>query len=381
MNNLHISLTEFTHESRVLKIVHSLLSAKLVDVVFVAALHSPRLAKHETIKSNIEVERFSLKTRNLSKVFFIQMFKYFEFLYRIYRNYQDKEIGMINIHALALLPIGVFLKRKYRAKLIYDAHELETEIEGLSGLRKFFSKFLERIFIKQADLVVVVGDLIADWYENTYKIQRPLVVLNVPHYKEVQNRDILRNIFGITGDKKIFLYQGGLGKGRGIELILETFKVNRPANSVVVFMGNGPLENNIKNTARECDAIYFLSAVPVDEILDYTSSADYGIHVILNTCLNSNFCLPNKLFEYLMAEIPVIVSNMKEMAKVVKDNNIGVIAGNLTPQGIADVARELMGRDFFDLKKNIRIVKKKYNWEAQEKILVTAYRSLLLGKI
>jgi glycosyltransferase involved in cell wall biosynthesis len=381
MNNLHISLTDFTHESRVLKIIRSLSSAELVDKAFVAALHPPGLPEDEILKPDIEIKRFRLHSRNLSKVFFIQLFKYFEFAYRVYKHYRDKEIGMINIHSLALLPLGVFLKKKYRAELIYDTHELETETEGLFGMRKLFSKIVEKFFIKQADLVVVVGDLIADWYEDTYKIQRPLVLLNVPNYKEVQKKDILRDMLGIADHERIFLYQGGLAQGRGIELILETFKSNRPVNSVVVFMGYGPLENTIKEAARECNAIYYLPSVPVEKILDYTSSADFGLSIIEASCLSYYYCLPNKLFECLMAEIPVVVSNMKEMARLVRDNNLGVVVENLTPQGIMDAISAFDISDVNELKRNIKAVKKEYSWETQENRLVTAYRALLARKM
>jgi glycosyltransferase involved in cell wall biosynthesis len=378
MNNLHISLNGFTHANRVLKIIRSLINFELIDQVYVAALYNPGLLEDEIYVPGIEVKRFNLKTRKMSKLLIAQLFKYFEFLYSISKYYKNKKIRLINIHSLALLPIGVYLKKKFDAKLVYDTHELETETNGLFGLRKRLSKIVERSFIKRVDLVVVVGDLIADWYVGHYGIQRPYVVKNIPRYRgKIENNNKFRNSLNIPSEKIIFLYQGGFMAGRGIELLLETFKKSSIQDAVIIFMGYGLMENKIKEASEKYNSIYYLPAVPIDEILEYTCSADFGLAIIEFSCLSYYYSLPNKLFEYLVAEIPVVVSNMKEMAKIVIENEVGVVVENLTTKGIEDAINKLLDMNYSELKENIARTKKKYCWEAQETMLVSAYQKLL----
>jgi len=127
-----------------------------------------------------------------------------------------------------------------------------------------------------------------------------------------------------------------LNKGRGIEILLDTFKTIDDEKSIIVFMGYGPLEDLIKVADKNYKNIYFHKAVTPDILLDYTSSADFGILFYENNCLNHYYCSPNKMFEYLMAEIPVIVSNLYEMKRLVEKNKIGVVAQENSPNGLKE---------------------------------------------
>ena len=118
MNNLHLSLTEFRNESRVLKEASSISTLELFDKVFVAALHADGLLERESFGEGVEAKRFKLKTRNLSKGLFAQAIKYLEYTFKVTHYYWKKDITMINIHALSLLPVGYFLK------LLYGAYDL-----------------------------------------------------------------------------------------------------------------------------------------------------------------------------------------------------------------------------------------------------------------
>ena len=163
MNNLHISLTEFRNESRVLKETNSLIKYGIADTVYIASLYASNLEKEQRYSERLILNRFKLKTRNLSKYFFMQVFKYIEFVCKVTFFYQTRAIKMVNVHSIALLPLGVLLKYLYKAKLVYDAHELETETSGLSGARKKLAKFMEKDMIKKCDLIFVVSENIADW--------------------------------------------------------------------------------------------------------------------------------------------------------------------------------------------------------------------------
>jgi glycosyltransferase involved in cell wall biosynthesis len=369
-------MTNVKNESRLFKETKTIVQNDIADNIFIAGLWKEGLKVEEVLDTNRTVYRVQLKSRNLPKNLFVQLFKYMEFTFHLLLKYRKKRITMVNIHSLALLPIGSLFKLFYGTKLIYDAHEYETETQNLNGIKKKLAKILERVLIKQCDKVIVVSDAIADEYVKLYNIEKPAVVLNTPPLKKIEKKDIFRQTLNISKNKTIFLYQGGLNSGRGIEILLETFMQIDDNKSVIVFMGYGSLEELIKTRVKKYENIYFHPAVSPDILLDYTSSADFGILFYENNCLNHYYCSPNKMFEYLMAEIPVIVSNLYEMRRLVEDNKIGVVAKENTPQGLKEAIKEAIKLDKEKLKTSIKNVKTVYNWENQEKVLLEVYEEL-----
>lgn len=370
-----IVLNNFKNDSRVLKENISLQKAGYK--VKVVALYEEPLEEYENVQ-NIPVNRIKLKTRSWSKNKMIQILKYFEFIYKVIKQYKNSSI--IHCNDLNTLPIGVIIKKFFNkdAKIVYDAHEYEINDTPNESRYKIKMKYiLENFLIKYADKVITVSDSIANEYVKLYGIEKPALVLNTPPYKDIQKKNIFRETFGIQENQTIFLYQGGLSHGRGIEILLETFKTIDDENAVIVFMGYGSLENMIKKTSKEYKNIYLHQAVSTTALLDYTSSADFGISTIEDSCLSYRYCLPNKLFEYLMAEIPVIVSNLYEMRRLVKINRIGIVAEENTPQGLKKAIKEAVKLDKEELKTNIQKVKTIYNWEEQEKVLLNVYKGLI----
>lgn len=377
MNNLHISLTEFRNESRVLKQATTISSLSKIEHVFIAALHAEDLKKEEVIAEKISLKRFTLKTRGFSRGLLAQILKYFEFVFRVLFFYKKKNIGIVNIHALGLLPLGYLLKLIYGAKLIYDTHELETETNGSRGFRKKLGKWVERLLIKKADHVFVVSENIADWYRDTYKITRPTVVLNAPREQQVEKNDYFRETFGLRKDQVIVLYQGGLAAGRGVDLLLEIFKKRTDDKVVIVFMGYGNLEKDIQEASKSHNNIFLHKAVPPNVLLSYTVSADVGISFIENICLSYYYCMPNKLFEYAMAGLPVIVSNMKEIREFVESHQMGVVVEDKTVESLNQAIEKLLYMDLTVLKKNAKKAALDNAWEHQEEKMRVVYKKLL----
>jgi glycosyltransferase involved in cell wall biosynthesis len=379
MNNLHISLTDFKNESRVLKETESLIRASFFKVIYIAALHSDGLLFEERFGEKLQVNRFVLQTRNWPKSFIVQVLKYFEFCHQIYTYYSKKNINVVNVHSLELLPLGVALKYLYNSKLIYEAHELETEVDYSVGIRKIVNKFIERACIPHADTTIVVSESIADWYAMEYGMIRPSVVLNAPPYRKLLVRNYFREQLSIRPDQKILLYQGGLAQGRGIHLILEAFKLRSDDRVVAVFMGYGQLESEIIQASGQHKNIFFYPAVSPAVVLEYTASADMGISMIENTCLSYYYCMPNKLFEYAMAGLPVLVSNMKDMSELVKDNAMGEVIKELTPNAINRAIDTLLASDMQMMRHNAYRTACSHAWEKQEENMFKAYYCLKLN--
>jgi glycosyltransferase involved in cell wall biosynthesis len=235
---------------------------------------------------------------------------------------------------------------------------------------------VERLFIRHAAAVITVSHSIAREYSRIYGISEPHVVLNCPNYVELPKTDTLRKIFGLSGAQKIFLYQGALATGRGIEIMLDAFSQRKDRDCVLVCMGYGPLEAMIKDCAQGSDNIFFHPAVSPDALLTYTGSADYGISFIEDLCLSYRYCLPNKLFEYLMAGIPVLVSNLVEMREFVETEGVGVVADDNSVNGFLGAVGRLLERDDAGLRNRAREASRRYCWENQETVLRDVYGSL-----
>lgn len=183
MKNIHITLTEFRNESRVLKEISSLEASETFDSFTIIALGADDLLTDDAITSKVRVRRVMLLTRKLPKSAPFQLIKFIEFMFKCLLMVRKEKAQVVNVHTLAILPLGWILKKFFKVKLVYDAHELETEKNGLHGFRQRISKYIESIFIRSCDLIIVVGEYIADWYANAYKIERPLVVKNSPRFR------------------------------------------------------------------------------------------------------------------------------------------------------------------------------------------------------
>lgn len=370
-----VVLNNFTNDSRVLKEGISLQNEGY-DITIVA-LHKEGLEEFEKVES-IPVHRVKLKTMNWSKNTVGSLAKYIEWSYHVIKKYRKYDV--MHCHDLNALHLGVISKLFNRnLKVIYDAHEYETEVNYLVGFKQKLARVTERFLIKYADAVITVSDAIADEYVRLYNIPKPYLVLNTPPFKEVEKKDIFRETFSIDKVQTIFLYQGNLSRGRGVEVVLETFKCLDNKNSVIVFMGYGELKNLILEYQKEHDNIYFHEAVNPNILLNYTSSADFGISMIEDICLSYRYCLPNKMFEYIMAGVPVIVSNLPEMKKLVEKYGVGVVAKENSQEALSEAIILASSLDKGHVQKRLNSVKSIYNWEEQERVLISLYRGVLNG--
>ena len=367
-----IVINNFKNDSRVLKENISLQNAGY-DVQ-VVALWEEGVKEFETVQ-NIPVHRVVLQSKNWSTNGLIQLLKYFEFIYRVVKGYRDSDI--VHCNDLNTLPVAVIIKKFFNknVKIVYDAHEYETETLYSTGIRKKIAQKLEKSLIRYTDRVITVSETIANEYVRLYNIEKPVLVFNTPYYKEIKPTNIFREKFHISKEKNIFLYQGALSQGRGIEILLEAF-TSLDENNIIIFMGYGLLEDHIKESAKKYMNIYFHEAVAPEEVLAYTSSANFGISTIEDSCLSYRYCLPNKMFEYMMAGLPVIVSDLPEMKKIIEVFNVGVVLHENSINGMKDAIGELEKLDKYVLKENLKQIKHQYNWEEQERKLLKVYNAL-----
>jgi glycosyltransferase involved in cell wall biosynthesis len=332
-------------------------------------------SREEMLSNRIRVHRIVTFLGGRSK--FSRILFYFEFYLRASWYGMKLKPQILNCHSLMMLPVAVLIKQFTSARLIYDPHELETERLGLNGLARKISKIVERKLISACQAVVVVSPSIQCWYKKEYPGKIVTLVRNVPRFTPVVRRNLFREKLGIPHDKLIFLSQGLLNEGRSINLYLEVF--SRATHHHLVIMGYGPLEFRVKEAANSHPNIHFFPAVRPDEVLTYTQSADVGLSLIENYCLSYYYSLPNKFFEYIMAEVPPIVSDFPDMAEIVSTYRVGW-AINVGREDLYDAIQMLTRLVVDEHRTRMDKARQQLCWENEEHALISVFKNLLTVK-
>lgn len=379
--NLHLYQSDFRNESRILRETKAITSNGIADECVIAAAWSGGLKEEEAIDGKRRVWRLKVMGGKLPAGVIPRILGLAVWSLKILSKFIGKEVAMVNCHSIAALPSGVMFKIFWRSKLVYDAHELETETANSRGLRKKIAKIVERSLVGMADMIVVVCESAAEWYHRSYRFKKEMIatVRNIPVLPEgplSADPQMLKNKLGIKKSELLFIYQGLLVKGRGIGLALEAFS-ELPADKHIVFMGYGNLEAEIIGYSKKYRNIHFLPAVKPEVILNYTVGADVGLCLIEDLCLNYKLSLPNKLFEYILAGVPVIGSDFPEIGRVIDECDAG---WKISPSSVSlkDIVKKLDLEEIENKKISLNSKKSFYSWENEEKKLVKAYRSFYL---
>lgn len=371
--NLHVYPSPFKFESRILRETKSIIELGLADEVIVASGWDKGLKDWERIDEKRSVKRFKLFFDRFKKNPLVDVLKYFEFILKVFVFYKAKNVKIINCHSLFVLPVGYLLKLfASTIWLIYDAHELESQKTGLNKISKYVSAVLEKSLVKKIDRLIVVSPSIGKWYENKYGLLNVVVLRNTPESSNITGRhQVFNDMFNIPKTAMIFIYQGVVNKGRGIELLINAFSGNPPDKHLVV-MGYGPLVDLVKEAEKNTPNIHFLPAVHPSEICYYTSGADVGLSVIENMSLSYYYCLPNKLFEYLHSGLPVIVSNFPDMSTIINQFDCGWVT-EVSPKSLKKVLNGISVDELLEKSKGVVNVRREINWKKECGLLFGAF--------
>ena len=300
---LHLTNTNIKSDSRILKEMNVLANSNYAFDIYGLGDSRDDHGKNSTnIDKNITVYSVLLKSRSLTFLpkTIRQVLTPAELTIKMIVKAVRLKPKVLHCHDTVVLPLGVMVKLFTGAKLIYDAHELESNRGGLSKTFGKFTLFSERLLWRFVDALIVVSPSINKWYKDNIGEKYSEVILNSPILeKEIppDNKTYFRDVFSIPNDSKIFLYVGSLSNGRGIDLITEVFKSPK-CKSHVVFLGYGELSSKLKRLSKEHNNIHLHEAVPYERVVSVAQSADVGLCLIQNVSLSDYYCLPNKLFEY-----------------------------------------------------------------------------------
>jgi glycosyltransferase involved in cell wall biosynthesis len=300
---------------------------------------------------------------------------YLEYVFQVIFKYRKVDVWHCNDYEAYV--IGVLAKMtRPKLKLVYDCHELESHRNGKSGFMRIVVRTFEHIFIHWSKLVITVSPSIQEYYSSVFKLKNVALVRNLPNEMHISHSNTLREKLGLKNSQRIFLYQGMLGKGRGIEVLLNAFQVRKTNDAVIVFMGFGVLKEIIESHALSNENIFFVPAVSYAEIPLYTGSADVGLNSVEPTCLSYKYSLPNKLFEYIQSEIPVLTNALPDCAALVCEFKVGRVIPNWNEESINEVVNEMLKEDLSGYHEHLKSAKKILNWEVEEQVLISAYKTI-----
>jgi glycosyltransferase involved in cell wall biosynthesis len=363
--NLHIYPSPYKFETRINKEVNSIIDMDLADEIIIVGTWASGLQEVQQQSDKIQIRRIKTFVNTFNNNLFIKIVSTLFFNIKTFFEFRNNKFTYINCHSLWVLPLCVALKKTTSAKLIYDAHELETERVGLQGLKQKMSKWLERSLIKYVDITIVVGNLIAEWYKKEYNLEKVYVIRNVPLSTtvETEKSNLLRQMFNIQSSDLVYIYQGIINKGRGIDIMIDTFS-KVPENNHLIVMGFGALEDIIIKAAEKHKNIHFMPAVKPQDIPLYTSCADVGLIIAENFGLSYYYGLPNKLFEYLYCGLPVITSNFPEMEKIVNEYQCGWTIEPKT-ENLVTIINKMSPQNIKSKKSNFNSLYKDIHWEKE----------------
>lgn len=379
---------DFVNDSRIIKEATAL--GKEGYIVKVFALHNKGLKEDEDF-TNFTVKRIKLSTRDrLGKNKFAQIIKYIEFQNKCVDEANKFLPDIIHCHDVYTLPIGNKIINKLKAikkiKFVYDSHELWSHASNNLSMPKVLLKVqnsMEKSNIKKCNKVITVSKSIVRYLKERYNLKNdPILLRNIPYrFNNIENKKLLHKDLNIPLDKKIVLYQGAVGVGRGIEKLIDAMKF-LDDSIVLVILGNGSKVNSYKELVKNNNLqnrVYFHSAVSPDVLINYTSSADLGVSMIKNICLSYYYSLPNKMFEYIQSEIPVICSNYPDMKEIVEEYKVGRVADPCDSKDISKAINDILyDKDTYNkFKENCKLAKKQLNWEKESENLIQLYKDII----
>jgi len=280
---------------------------------------------------------------------------------------------------LDTLPAGALLATVRRVPLIYDSHELFSEM--FDPPRPIFKRVLvglESRLVRRARLVITVNPSIAEELAGRYGIERPLVIFNCPPYREAEPPDVAAE--GVRA-----IYHGGYAPDRGIEELLEASRQLDGANLFLRGMVSPPLHIT-QAVSRATDPVdgspkaTLLPRVPMTELVASLRGFDIGLIPYRATCLNNHYSSPNKLFEYMMGGLAIAAADLPEIRRVVEEYENGVLFDPRDPDDIAEKINALASdRSRLDeMKRNsLRGAAEQYSWEVQRPRLLGAVDACL----
>jgi len=353
------------------------------DLVTDRRVHKSCMVLHEqgyavllvgrVLPNSLPLDERPYKTHRMKLWFTKGVAFYAEFTLRLWFFLKKHEPALLVANDLDTLWPNNRVAMKRNIPLIYDSHEIFCEVPELqhTPLKKRIWEGLEKRIVPKLKYCITVNQSIANWFKEKYKVDFK-VVRNIPD-KVASGTIKTRSELNLPADKKIILLQGaGINIQRGAEEAIEAMRWVE--NAILLIIGGGDaiknLEFRIQNSGLG-EKVLMLAKMRPEELYHYTCSADIGLSLDKDTNINYRFSLPNKIFDYIYAGVPVLASALPEIQSFIDKYYVGVCIKSHDPQHIAEMMNfMLQSPDHTVWKANTKKAAEENSWEKEKEVWV-----------
>jgi glycosyltransferase involved in cell wall biosynthesis len=284
---------------------------------------------------------------------------------------------------LDALPANFLAAKLKKVPLVYDSHEYFTGVPELIHRPKVqrIWKKIERYCLPKVDYAITVNESIArlyfEEYQKNFEVIRNVPIITKPFLGEKTN---LRNELGLPQNKNIVILQGaGINIDRGAEELVQSMMYL--PDYLLLIVGGGDVlpalkkivsENNLKEN------VWFIAKQPIETLRKYTAASSIGVTLDKDNNINYKFSLPNKIFDYIHAGIPVLASDLPEISKIINEYKIGKICPDHNPKTIANCIDEMIKSEekMKEWEANTTIAAKDFNWDKEKEKLLAIFKKI-----
>ncbi len=361
--------------------------------VYLLCNNKNNLPRLEAINRNFHIVRlphFQLGGKNLQSVFGVPLSFNPIWLFYIAKACRRFKIDYIHVHDLPLALGAIFVGKLLRLPVIFDMHEnypAALEVWGKKGFlpglfrNPSLARKLEKISLKLAKKIIVVVEEHRETLASMgVNLQKTHVVGNTVQTEKYTHLKIDEKLTEKYRDNFVLTYVGNFSPERELEVAIRGVKILAPQipNLKLLLVGDGGIREELENLTENLgisNFVEFTGWVDFEKTPSYIAAADVCIIPQPSNDLIDNG-VPHKLFQYMALEKPVIVSDAKAMARIVRETECGEIFQSHSPEDFAHAVLRIR-----DIKKNYgnngkKAVSEKYNWENSARELIQLYKGL-----
>ena len=312
------------------------------------------------------------KTYLIDQKYQSTMKKYVEFNFKLFFTLlkkADKQTILLANDLDSLLPFYLVSKLK-GLPLVFDSHEIYSELPSLRNRPKTKRvwKTLEKFLVPKIKYFYTVSDGYANWFRTEYGAN-PAVIRNVPNRTKLNDKQdfIFFRLPENPNNEKIVLYQGVINPSRGIDKMIEVFQYT--TNCQFWIAGEGPKKEEYEQLVKNLNLsnrIHFLGNIPPKTLKTITPLADVGMSMEEDLGLSYRYALPNKLFDFIQARVPILATNLPEIKKTVEDYKVGKVIENHDPKHLANKLQEMLNEGKKSYQENLSKAANELCWENEE---------------